>query len=263
MNIIDFIGRKIEAKNLPLEKCNTVCAFSGEKITEGVSLEIAIKKTFNDYVYLHFSSTHISRNAYVCIAAIPENDLNADFRNAIKQHRIEQEEKAAMPKKKNPKKKRIENFELRKYHFLITEKELRILKREELQALLMLPPEPPFVLSVTKSNKKHRSFKALIVFDRDKFPVALDNMNVTFDREKAIQVLPIMQSWYTILPGKESTKQQPTWFWKNHIEFGCMNQKMIAAYGINKYFSENQILEQFRGEPWFSLLLFTLNKEGQ
>ncbi len=228
MHIIDFIGRLITADNLPLEKCDTACAFSSERITEGVPFEIAIKKTFNDNAYLRYPSTHISRNAYVCMARI-----------------------MAMGK---------DDFELRKFHFLATENDLRILKREELQALLTEPPDPPFVLSITGSNKKHRAFKAIISFERDHYPVSLDGMNIIFDRIKAEKILPVMQRWYTILPGKENTKQQPTWFWKNHIERGCMNQKMIAEYGINKYFSENQIFEQFRGEPWFALLLFTLNK---
>lgn len=228
MNVINFIGDRIEAKNLPLEKCATICAFTGEKIDEGVPVAKAIKKTFNDRAYLRYDGTHVSRNAYVCMARIKA--LGRD------------------------------DFEMRKYHFLVTEQSFCILKREEIQALLLAPPEPPFVLSVTESNKKHRAFKASIAYEQDWFPVMLDNMSVTFDRAKAKQVLPIMQCWYTILPGKETTKQQPTWFWKSHIEFGCTNQKIIAAYGINKYFEENQILEQFRGEPWFALLLFTLNK---
>lgn len=228
MHVTNFIGRLIETDNLPIEKYNTVCAFSGEKIIEGIPLEIAIKKTFNDRAFLRYPSTHMSRNAYVCMAR-----LKAFGRD---------------------------DFELRKFHFIATEKELRILKREELQAILMKPPEPPFVLSITESNKKHRAFKASFALNQFNYPVTLDGMTCMFDCRKAREALPVMRHWYTILPDKENTKQRPTWFWKDHIRFGCTNQKMIAEYGINKYFSENQILEKFRGEPWFTLLLFTLNK---
>ena len=95
-----------------------------------------------------------------------------------------------------------------------------------------------------------------IFTDQEEVEINLDEINKHDDK------LPeIIQSWYSVIPGKEDTKQQPTWFTKGEILTGGKKLKNIKAYGIEKYWEENLFLEKFRNTALLKLLVFALNKK--
>lgn len=228
MHPVDFIAKHFSKTEAPVEQCNTICAFTGKKIDEGIRKKKVIKANFTDHQFLRYSSNYISKEAYLCMSRI---DYNSNSK-----------------------------FELRKYSFLATQDALRILQRADIIPILLDPPDPPFVLSFTASNKKHRSFKSEIATSRTDFPVSLDALNCYVKPGVLRDIIRIMQEWYAILPGKENTEQQPTYFNQNDLRYGNANARKIERYGINKYFKENQVLERYRYAPFCNMLILCTKK---
>lgn len=52
------------------------------------------------------------------------------------------------------------------------------LRRAEIGALLADPPEPPFLLSLTESGKKHHLFRAAVATSRTAFPVQIEETRI-------------------------------------------------------------------------------------
>jgi hypothetical protein len=70
-----------------------------------------------------------------------------------------------------------------------------------------------------------------------------------------------MQRWYSIIPEKRDTAAAPTWFTKDDIKFGCTNNTKINGYGLERYFTENAFLDQYRTFPIFTFLTDILTKQ--
>jgi hypothetical protein len=239
MHITTFLARNlsIDDRTLPLVECDAVCAFSGEPITRGVKTSVAIKDTFTDRAYLRYPSEYISREAYICMNPIAFGD------------KVRKGSKTGLPQ-----------WQMRSYSYLATDTAFRTLPREEWMQVILNPPEPPFALSFTESGQKHRSFKTVINYDRDRYTVRMDTLDVDVDMPLVRVLQPVMQRWYSIIPEKRDTAAAPTYFTKDEIQHGTTNYSRIAAYGLERYFRENDYLAQHRNSPLFHLLLEALQK---
>lgn len=232
MTVIDFIAKHLDPNNLKegfvKEGIDAVCSFTGRRITKGVPNKKLIKSTFTDHDYLKHSSEYSSVEAAMCIESVypAPKGLNA----------------------------------LRNYSYLVTENELIVLARNEVLKHILEPPKGLFVLCVTYSNKKHTAFKAKLNGNRDVFWVVTDVGNVLVDRSKVVKILEVAEKWYTVVEGKEGSKAQPTYFTKADILNGCSNMKKIKEYGVDKYFEENSILQEFRDTDYLQLIVHALNK---
>ena len=232
MHITDFIARNVpnvDDSKLPLQECQAVCAFSGKALTEGVPTSFAIKNTFNDRAYLRYPAQYVSREAYICLGVLTVNGEAG--------------------------------WEMRKYSFLATDNEFRILQRKDILDVMLNIHSVPFVLSFTESNKKHRSFKCTLNHSTEDFIVRTDNLDVRVDMRLVREILPTMQRWYSIVPEKRETAAAPTWFTKDDIKFGCTNNNKINYYGLEQYFTENAFLDKFRTFPIFTFLTDILTKQ--
>jgi hypothetical protein len=240
MHITTFLARNIviDDRLLPLVECDAVCAFSGEPLTRGVKTSIAIKETFTDRAYLRYPSEYISREAYICIGVL-------NYGGKVR---------------KNSKEGDPAQWQMRSYSFLATDTEFRVLQRSDWMALICAPPAPPFALSFTESNKKHRSFKTAINYDRERYTVRMDTLDVDVDMRIVRELQPVMQGWYSIVPQKRDTAAAPTYFTKDEIAHGSTNHNRITAYGLERYFAENEYLNQHRNSTLFHLLLEALQK---
>lgn len=210
-----------------IEQVNTVCAFSGEKITEGIKFSEIIGERFTELEIFKFKSDYLSIDFALLTQPVikGEKQLNS----------------------------------LRNYSFLATDNELKILNRDEILELLFNIPESPFQIAITYSNKKHLAYKTPVNYNRNKFIVCTDTGNVEFDVKKAKELFPILQSWYTIA---KQTSQQPTYFTKDEIlGLTTPNNSKITEYGIEKYFAESAIIEPYRNTLFLKLLVHSLNKK--
>ena len=234
---ITLIGkhlRKYMPSNVELKKkLSTVCAFSGIPISEGVPLKKIIGGQFTDREYIKFDSQYVSLDAYLCFSEIlPSGSANENRKNS-----------------------------LRVYNYYVDENELLLLKREELLTHLLKEKKTPFVFCITYNNKKHTSFKAKINYNNDDFIVRTDLSYVSIQKKNLLAVLPILEKWYSVPPGKEKTSMQPTFFSKQEILTGQLNYYKVQEYGEALAFEENEFLSFYRGSLWFELLVHCLNKK--
>lgn len=256
MHVIDFIGTHLKDKfiqNLPVKiysDINSIDCFTGKSITEGVLKKDLIKDVFTDHQYIRFDSEYCSVETALCLQRIIPQSL---------------ENKAKKLEKKKAEGKNIDNIKdeftsLRNYHFLCTERELRFLKREDIQDILFSEIPVPFVLVVTFGFKKHTTFKSKLNLSNKNFIITTDKGDVKINIEEVKELFPILQKWYTVLPEKIETKDKQTFFSKDDILFSCSNSSKIERYGLTEYFTENQIIAKYRGTLYLELLAYILNK---
>jgi len=205
---------------------HTLCAFTGEAIQYACLKKDVIGDNFTDHSYLRYPSAYISSDIAKLIVG-----------------------------------KAVDSNGLRNYSFYATDKELRILKREEIIDLIFSGKETPFILGVTFSNKKHIAFKATPQYNSDKFRIYTDIGECEFEKTQHVVVLYIIQRWYSILPDKINTEAQPTYFTKAHILGESIpSHTQIQAYGEDDYFKDNEFLNRYRGTLIFKVLVHVLNK---
>jgi CRISPR type IV-associated protein Csf1 len=227
MYLSEFISRNLECE-LPIIDCDSICRMCGKSIIEGVKQKDIIKKsTFTDYQYLKYNSDILCVDCCALIGTIKVNGKKTWLRN---------------------------------FSFICADNGLLFLKRHELLEHILNPPEPPFVYVITYTNKKHIAFKSEIQHNNECYKIFTDKGEVIIEPEKLKEITKIIQSWYSILPGKEESKQQPTYFTKGEILSGAKNMKNIQAYGLHKYIEENKFLGSFRNTALLKLLVFAVNK---
>jgi hypothetical protein len=229
---MNLISKHLDRSNLKLKvhQVDSICAFTGEKIIEGILMKDLIKKTFTDHELIKFNSDYASIDIALLIEEVIKSEKGFNS--------------------------------LRNYSFYADELKLELLKRKNILELLLDIPNKPFQIGITFSNKKHIAYKAPINFDTENYQVVTDLGVVNFDKNKAIKIIEIVQKWYTVLPEKKETTALPTYFTKEQIKgLSIPNHKQIEAYGLQKYFKEFQKLDKFRGTSLFNLIIYCLNKK--
>jgi len=239
MNPINLIAQHLDRQHLPIQvhPCKgAICAFTGQKISEGVLMKDLIKSTFTDHAYIRYSSEYASVGAALCIEAV-------------------------IPTGKKKKSGKDLLNSLRSYHYFSNPKQLKLLARDEILPLVLDPPEGPYVLVFTHSNKKHTAYKAVVNSNPAQVTVTTDVANVLVDQARLAEYLPTMLKWYAVIPEKAHTAAQPTWFNKAHIGGAPINLKAIAAYP-GDFESENDLLEKYRHSLDFDLILNLIQKQN-
>lgn len=206
-----------------------VCCFTGETIREGVKKTDLVSEKFTETSYIRNESEYASIDAALCLGSvIPGTKRDTSLRN---------------------------------HSFYCDQEELRFLKREEILELLLNIPRTPFLVAVSFSFKKHISYKCAVNYRTDSFWVSTDrHERINFPVFTVNSILPIMQRWYTIVPEKANTAQQPTWFTKDQIAGADPGPIRISQYGLDQYMEEDRLLEIHRRSALFELILHLLNK---
>jgi hypothetical protein len=229
MRTINFIAQHLNRKNLQknIIECEAVCAFTGDKISEGVKLKDITGGTFTDYEFVKYESEFVSINTALCISQSIANEkgkLNS----------------------------------LRNYSFVCTNDELKLLSRDDFMRNVLNPPEPPFIIAYSFNNKKHISYKSVISYSESEFFVCTDTLgNVKFEAEKVEKIYTIIQSWYT----KNNTihKTNESYFNKTEILNSTNNYNKIKEYGFERFEKENSIIEKERNTAFLTIMVRLLN----
>lgn len=256
MQSIEFIAQHLNKNNLSksVHKCNTVCAFTGNKITEGVKLKDITGGTFTDYEYVRYDSDFVSVVAALCISQAILNDTHS---YTDREH-IEIDETAVKIETKEYKKHKRKINSLRNYSFICTSDELKLLSRDDFIQYILNPPRPPFIIGYSFNNKKHISYKSVISYSTDEFFVCTDSLgNVKFEAEKVKEIYPIIQNWYT--KNNEIHKVNESYFNKTEILSGSENYGKIKTYGFAQYAKENAIIEKYRNTSFLTTIVRLLN----
>lgn len=223
-----------------LKPCQTICAFTGAPITKGVPLKDLISSNFTDHQYLKYNSDFAGESAVKCMVPV--------FK---KSKEVEKNGETITKEFWNS---------LRTYSFYANNEELQLLNKEQLLPILLSPPTPPFVLCISYINKKHLSYKAVLNESTDSFIVRTDNEEVKIDPAQLKELSDIMKRWYSVIPEKAGLANPPTWFTKSDIWTGKPRHNNIMAYGLEKFFAENEILDNYRQTSLFRLVHFSLTK---
>lgn len=223
-----MIQKHLNTSLLPAQDINSICAFTGKEIDKGISLKEVIKDTFTDHSYLKYNSEYASIEIAASMANIIEGKQGL--------------------------------ISLRNFSFIVNDYKLVLLKNSEIMDYILNPIKPPFRFCISFSNKKHLYFKSKINLSKEFYTVTTDLGDCEVSVGRIKKIFPILQKWYTVIPGKEDTTQKETWFTKQDILHGSRNFKRIEQYGYD-YFEENQILNLYRNTLFLKILTHCLTKK--
>lgn len=136
---------------------------------------------------------------------------------------------------------------LRNYSILATEDKLMHPTRPEIRGLLLEPPESPFILCIAVSGQKHLHFRAQVAYDRDGFPVQMEETSVCVWRGTLAKWLGFIERLYSV-------------FSKEEIRTGHYGQNRIRQFGLNEFQEVESGLAPHRGTRLFDLAVFVAQK---
>ncbi|WP_152650449.1 hypothetical protein [Heyndrickxia coagulans] len=119
--------------------------------------------------------------------------------------------------------------------------------RVEMRKFLLRPPDPPFVINLAVSQKKHIAFKGEVNYSRDIFTVMYEEMPVLIVRKEFARLLELVEHF---LYG----------FTKTEITTGEYSQKRILEFGIEAWEAFEERVKPYRGNPLLDVVMFVAQK---
>lgn len=138
-------------------------------------------------------------------------------------------------------------YGLRMFSHVATEDRLHLTNRMELREYFINPPDPPFVINLAVSQKKHISFKGEVNYSRDRFVVMYEETPVLIDRKEFINLLKLVEHF---LYG----------FTKTEITTGQYNHKRILDFGIEEWQAFEERVKEYRRTPLLDVVMFVAQK---
>ena len=137
--------------------------------------------------------------------------------------------------------------------------------RPQIRETLLDPPEPPFVLCITKSGQKWLHIKSAVAYERDEFPVFLEG--VEFKRDaKTGENISYMSNVYVrpatirkLLPIIDQLYAGG--FNKWEISTGEYFLTRVMEFGLDRKEELDEQIAPYRGQPEFYLALLVADKE--
>lgn len=195
-----------------MEKHDGMCFLCGEPMTHGMKLKKVFSNVFTDWnVAKNSSGTHVCP---ACCFSI----LTSKERHGI-----------------------------RTFSNVANEDNLWLPNRPELRDFLLKPPDPPFVINLAVSQKKHIAFKGEVNYSRDIFTVMYEEMPVLIDRKEFTRLLELVEHF---LYG----------FTKTEITTGNYNQKRILDFGIEEWEAFEERVKKYRGSSLLDVVMFVAQK---
>lgn len=238
MNAINFIAKHLDPVWVtdPVHNVDTVCAFTGQPIKQGIRKKDAISNVFTDHAYLKYPSDYISIDAYLCIKEVIETEKGANA--------------------------------LRNYSFFVSEDGLELLPRDKILTRMLMNRTDkrkqfgdnsfPFVFCVTQGGKKHLTYKATVNYNNERYIITTDFWDVEFGiNAQMLKLVGACQRFYAIIP---DSKEDATWFTKDEILTGNYQSKRIETYGIDDWTRLENVIKPYHNTPLLRLLTFALNK---
>jgi len=140
-----------------------------------------------------------------------------------------------------------ERYGLRTFSNVANEERLWLPNRVEMREFLLQPPDPPFVINLAVSQKKHIAFKGEVNYSRDIFIVMYEEMPVLIVRKEFARLLELVEHF---LYG----------FTKTEITTGEYNQKRILNFGIEAWEHFEERVKTYRGNPILDVVMFIAQK---
>ena len=197
---------------LPIENVRGSCMMCGKEITEGVKYKKVVSSNFTDYdVFINIAGTHICKECATC----------------------------------------VKTRELRTNNIIADKDNLYLLKKNDLEEYLFNLDkyvQGDFVVGITRSFKKHNSYRCTVNSNTDVFIIREEDKEYVFNRLEMKPLYTII--WWMYL-----------YFTKDEIQTGQYPIYKIQEYGAEKFMEHEKIIKQYRNTHQFDLLLYMLNSE--
>ena len=141
---------------------------------------------------------------------------------------------------------------LYRYSF-VADKELHICNRAQMRNYLISPPEPPFVMAIAVSQKKHIAFKSMVSYDKENFFCNLEEEQIQINRQEAKDIISVCEALRGI------------GFTKDEISAGRIRFDKIKNFKLDAYDKINYLLRPIIGTRLFAICLHVAQKmdEGE
>lgn len=210
------IVREIEfvdpMKHKDLKEHHGNCFLCGEKMSHGIHVSKLFSNVFTDW-----NSGKSRKSQFVC-PACSFTILTSPKRHA-----------------------------LRNFSHVANHEKLLLPNREELRELILNPPDPPFVINIAVSQKKHICFKSQVNYSQNIFAVMYEEMPVLINKDEFEKLLRLVEHF---MYG----------FTKSEILTGEYNQKKVLDFGIEKWEAFENMVKQYRGNPLLDVVMFVAQK---
>lgn len=124
---------------------------------------------------------------------------------------------------------------------------LELLNRPQLRNRILNPPDPPFVINVAVSQKKHIAFKGYVNYSRDIFHVQYEEMPILVNREEFRVVLDLFEHYMS-------------GFTKTEIFTGEFNHARVLKFGYERWEAFEEKIKHYRGTPVLEIVNFVSQK---
>lgn len=199
-------------KHDDMEEPNGRCVLCGEHTEQGIPKKKAIGSTFTDWNRVkNISGTHICPSCFFCLTTNPKGKVA------------------------------IRNFSN------VAERKFHLPNRVELREWILNPPDPPFVINLAVSQKKHIVFKGETQYSRDIFHVQYEEMPVLIIRERFREMIYLVEH---LLFG----------FTKTEISTGQYSTQRILKFGAEAWEAFEERIKPYRGTPFLDVVMFVAQR---
>jgi hypothetical protein len=208
-NISRMLARHLETK--AYRKIDEICMFCGDNLLDisGEKYKKILSSNFNDWHNRRFNSNYICSNCIACFDS-----------------------------------KAMQGKSLRLYSCLITESELKILKRKDIFNAIIKNKETPFIFGVQYGSRRYWHFNAEINYNLDVFTIATEKYKLIINKGDFLSLY------------KKCKKLHEQRISKTEILTGNYKKyKYIEKFGINAFFELDNHIKKYRNT---NLLEFTL-----
>ena len=195
-----------------MEKIQDRCFLCGEQTDDGIQ----VKHVFSD-VFTDWNRSRYPIGTHVCPACAFTILTNPDGR-----------------------------VSLRNFSFVAADK-LYLPNRIEMRQFLLEPPEPPFLIVLAVSQKKHLAFKGAVGYSRDIFTVMLEETEVIVNRKEFARLLDVVEHFLFA-------------FTKTEIITGKYNQQRVLKFGVDRWEWFEERLKPYRGTELLNVVMFVAQK---
>lgn len=207
-----LLSSGIEIPELELEEADGRCIACGKEITEGAKLKKVISSNFTDYdTFKCPEGTHICKECGVC----------------------------------------IKTRELRINNFIADKNKLYLFKKSELEEYLFNLKkyvQGDFVIGLTRSFKKHNSFRCTVNSSFRHFYIREEDKEYLFNTALAKELYEKLWRMYL-------------YFTKDELITGFYSVNKIHEFGPDEFDTYENIMKRYRGTHYFDLLIYMLDSE--
>lgn len=190
-----------------------LCVLCGDRMTEGIPRSKVFSDVFTDWPYCrNISGTHVCPACCLTILTNPNGRIA-----------------------------------MRTYSWLATKKELKPLNRPDAREILLNPPEPPFLIVLAISQKKHLIFKGTVSYSREVFPIMLEETPVFIQRSEFAELLELVEHFMF-------------GFTKTEIKTGEYNQQRVLKFGVDLWEWFEEQIAPYRGMSVLDVVDFVAQK---